>query len=142
MPEQQSPEVPSYESTLRVRDIEENQKLMRERLLLISQNFIETQKKNQIDLLEIKKQMEAFKSDIERLKNTISTISDEVSKSARKEDIAILSRQFKMFEPLEFARIQDIENIIDEKLNKHKTHSEIHTESQKETPHSFWAGKL
>lgn len=137
MVERQSSDAQSYESGLRVRDVEESQKLMKERILLISQNFIETQEKTKTDLIEIKKQMEILKSDISRLKSVISTLSEEVSKSARKEDIAILSRQFKMFEPLKFARIQDVENMIDEKLNKHEIHKK-----QSENQHSFWAGKL
>ena len=129
--------IQSYEPGLRIRDIEENQKLMKERMLLIGKNFIETQEKSKEDFLEIKKQIEVLKSDMERIKNIISSLSGEVSKSARKEDIAILSRQYKMFEPLKFARIQDVEEIIDEKLNKHESHKKT-----SENPHSFWANKL
>ena len=52
-----------------------------------------------------------------------------------KEEVAMLVRQFKMFEPLEFARMSDIDKIIDKKLHLHK-------ESKKENEHHFWAGKV
>ena len=37
---------------------------------------------------------------------------------ARKSELEILGRQAKMFQPLEFARIEDVKKIIKEELKK------------------------
>jgi len=139
MAEEQYPqEQISYELALRLRDLESGQKLTKERLLLIGQNLIESQEKNIKDITELKREMDEIQSDMKRIKEIITSISEEVSKSARKEEISILRRQFKMFEPLNFARIEDIDKIINEKLNKHES---LNKGEENET-HHFWRGKV
>ncbi|MEM3112901.1 MAG: hypothetical protein QXI33_00560 [Candidatus Pacearchaeota archaeon] len=126
----------SYELALKLRDLEEGQKLMKERIFLIGQNLIESQEKNSSEIIEIKKEIQDLKTDIKRMKSIIETISDEVSKSARKEELAILSRQYKMFEPLKYVRIEDVEKVIDEKIH-HKAHKQ-----EPENKSGFWSGKI
>ncbi|HRZ85865.1 MAG TPA: hypothetical protein P5277_03730 [Candidatus Paceibacterota bacterium] len=133
----------SYELGLKIRDLEENQKLNRERILLIGQNLIDLQEKNVNEIIELKKIINDLKTDVQRLKSSIQVISEEVGKSARREEIAILSRQFRMFEPLKYVRIEDIEKIINEKLNKHKnTENNEKNFSNQENQHEFWRGKI
>jgi phosphoenolpyruvate-protein kinase (PTS system EI component) len=123
----------SYELALKLRDLEESQKLSKERLLLIGQNLIEAQEKNISEILELKKQNQNLNDDVKRMKSLLNSLSEEVSKSARKEELAILERQWKMFDPLEFVRMDDLEDAIEGKLPTHH-----HQEEQK----NFWSGKL
>jgi len=136
----------SYEIGLRIRDLEENQRLTKERVLLLGQNLIDFQEKNSSDIIEMKKTIDDLKTDVKRIKDLIQLFSDEIAKSARKEELAILSRQLKMFEPLKFARIEDVEKIVDEKLNKHQQHNKSEENESKEvgeySKHDFWRGKL
>ena len=138
----------SYELALKLRDLEEYQKLSKERLLLLGQNLLEMQEKNSEDINEIKKNLQILKDDVKRMKSTVEILSEEVSKSARKEELAILARQYKMFQPLEFARIKDVEKIIDKKMHTHhKKNSESNSESKEineltEAKKDFWSGKL
>lgn len=135
MPEQYAGDV-SYGIGLKLRDLEQSNNLTKERLLLLGQNVIEAHEKANSELTKLKKQVIEMKSDLDRIKSIIESLSEEVSKSARKEDVAIISRQFKMFSPLKYARHEDVETIVHEKINKHaKTNKE-------ENPHSFWVGKL
>ncbi|MFA5020285.1 MAG: hypothetical protein WC533_04255 [Candidatus Pacearchaeota archaeon] len=127
----------SYEIALKIRDLEESQRLMKQRLLLIGQNLIESQEKVNDDLIEIKKQLQDTKSDLKRVSQVMETFSEEVAKSARKEEVAILSRQIKMFSPLKYARVEDVENIVHKKINKHKE-----TENNEEKSKNFWEGKI
>ena len=46
-----------YSGNLKVKDIEEKQNIMRDRLLLIGQNLIETKEENSEKILEIKKKL-------------------------------------------------------------------------------------
>ncbi len=91
------------ETNIRIRDLEERQRILKDRLLLIGQNLIETKEKTSQSILEIKKDIEIIKQSIERMTSFLETASGEFSKFARKEDLEILSKQAKMFQPLKFA---------------------------------------
>ena len=86
---------------VRIRDLEEKQRILKDRLLLIGQNLIEIREKNKEAILEIKKDLEIIKQNMERLVSFLETASSEFSKFARKEDLEILSKQARMFQPLE-----------------------------------------
>jgi predicted nucleic acid-binding Zn-ribbon protein len=96
------------EMNVRFRDLEEKNKILRDRVLLIGQNLIETKEKTSEDILEIKKELEIIKKSMERLVSFLETASAEFSKFARKEDLEILSKQAKMFQPLDFVRKKDL----------------------------------
>lgn len=137
MAQQQPNEDISYELALKLRDLEESNRLMKERILLIGQNLIESQEHNRKEILDIKKTLYILESDAKRIKSVIESLSEEISKSARKEELAILNRQYKMFEPLEYIRIQDLDKLLDEKIKNHR-HKE--SEEVKNEKH-FWVGK-
>ncbi|MFA5953667.1 MAG: hypothetical protein WC812_03675 [Candidatus Pacearchaeota archaeon] len=96
--------------TTTLRDLEERQRILKDRLLLIGQNLIELKEKNSEEIIELKKDIETIKQNLERLKSFIETISGEFSDFARKEDLEILRKQAKIFQPLEFATKKDLEN--------------------------------
>jgi predicted nucleic acid-binding Zn-ribbon protein len=80
----------------KIRDLEEKQKMLKDRLLLIGQNLVETKEKTTDDILEIKKDLEIIKKNVERLVSFLETASTEFSKFARKEDLEILSKQARV----------------------------------------------
>lgn len=92
----------------RFRDLEEKNRMLRDRVLLIGQNLIEIKEKTSSDILEIKKDLEIMKRNVERLVSFLETASAEFSKFARKEDLEILAKQAKMFQPLDFVRKRDL----------------------------------
>lgn len=94
----------------KLRDLEEKQKILKDRLILIGQNLIESREKTNEKVLEIKKDIEILKQNMERLVSFLESASAEFSKFARKEDLEILSRQAKMFQPLEFITKEELEN--------------------------------
>jgi hypothetical protein len=95
------------EVNIRIRDLEERQRILKDRLLLIGQNLLETKEKTSQSILEIKRDLEIIKQSIERMTSFLETASGEFSKFAKKEDLEILSKQAKMFQPLEFIRKRD-----------------------------------
>lgn len=92
-----------------LRDLEEKQRILKERIFLIGQNLVEMREKTTREMLESKKDIETIKESIERIKEFLETASGEFQKFARKEDLEILSKQAKMFQPLEFVRKKDLE---------------------------------
>jgi len=111
-------ENPQIDVWVKLRDIEERQRLLRDRLLLVGKNMIEAKEETEKNLGKLKRDVVEIKEDILKLKDILSTLSEELSNSAKKSEIMILERQLGMFSPLELARIQDVEKIIDEKLKK------------------------
>ena len=92
----------------KLRDLEGKQRMLKDRLLLIGQNLVDIKEKTFEDILEIKKDLEIMKKNMERLTGFLETASGEFSKFAKKEDLEILSKQAKMFQPLEFIRKKDL----------------------------------
>tara|TARA_Y100000310_G_C20154763_1_gene566383 strand:+ start:89 stop:439 length:351 start_codon:yes stop_codon:yes gene_type:complete len=94
----------------RTRNLEEKQRILKDRLLLIGQNLIETREKTNEKILELKKDIEMLKQNMERMMSFLESASSEFSKFAKKEDLELLSKQAKMFQPTEFITKQDLEN--------------------------------
>jgi hypothetical protein len=105
----------------RLNEIEEKQRLLKDRILLIGENLISTKEDFMKSDFEIKKQLKQINSEISSIKQVLSRVVNEISNFARKPELEILERQMKMFQPLEFARIQDIRKIIEESSKDIKT---------------------
>lgn len=99
------------EFALRIRDMEEKQRILKDRLILVGENLVETKEKTSEDILGLKKDLEEVKKTLERVKEVIETISSEFPNFARKEDVEILAKQAKMFQPLDFIRKSDLEKL-------------------------------
>jgi len=87
------------EVNTRLRDSEEKQRLLKERLLLIGQNLVDEREKTFKEIQEMKREVLVLKEENLRMKEILKTISDHASQSARKEELMILQRQFDMFKP-------------------------------------------
>ncbi|MEK6823723.1 MAG: hypothetical protein AABY06_01690 [Nanoarchaeota archaeon] len=94
----------SEDSNLKIRDLEEKQRILKDRVLLIGQNLIDTKEKTAETILEIKKDLEEIKDSVEKMRRFIESISSEFPKFARKDDLNILIKQAKMFQPLKYLK--------------------------------------
>ncbi|MDO8623575.1 MAG: hypothetical protein Q7R52_04985 [archaeon] len=100
------------DSNIKIRDLEEKQKIIKDRVLLIGKNLVEIKEKNSKEIIEIKKDLEKLQKEVGRISDFIETFSSEFSKFARKEDVIILTKQAKMFQPLEFVRKSELKEMI------------------------------
>ncbi|MEK6760947.1 MAG: hypothetical protein AABX93_03420 [Nanoarchaeota archaeon] len=98
-------------SGLRIKDLEEKQNILKDRLLLIGQNLVDFREENSEKMIEVKKEIELLKQDVERIKSFIEIVSSELGKFAKKDDLEILKKQAKMFQPLEFVRKSELKNM-------------------------------
>ncbi len=88
------------EMNIRIRDLEEKHRMLKDRLLLVGQNLIEMREKHNEEFTEMRKDIETLKNNIKRLISFLETASSEFSKFAKKEDLELLAKQAKMFQPL------------------------------------------
>ena len=92
------------ETNIKIRDLDEKQRILKNRVLLIGQNMIETKEQNQEKILELIKDVETLKRSLEGIKDFLETISNEFSKFATIDDLEILKKQAKMFQPLKLVK--------------------------------------
>lgn len=100
------------------RDLEETQRTLRERLILFGQNLIDFKEESEKEILELKKGISILKTNMEKIRDFIETLSGELNKFAKKEDLEILSKQAKLFQPAEFITKRDLEKLKNKKILK------------------------
>ena len=99
MPENTEYPVQQYSADpfAKIRDMEEKQRLLKDRILLLAQTQIEEREKTFSDLQELKKTVFTLKEENLRMKELLQRITEQVNNTARKEELAILQRQFDLF---------------------------------------------
>jgi len=92
------------EINTKIRDLAEKQRVQKDRLMLLGQNLIDTKEKTSEKVLEMKKDIEILKGSMEKISSFLESVSAQLSRFAKKEDLEILAKQAKMFQPLEFIK--------------------------------------
>ena len=96
---------------LRIRDMEAKQRILKNRLTLIGDNLIELKETLLSQNIETKKNIEKLNQSMIRMVSFLESASAEFSKFARKEDVEILVKQAKMFQPMELVTKSDVEKL-------------------------------
>jgi len=104
----------------RLNDTEERQRLIKDRILLVGQNLIETKEEVDRQDLENKKKLNEMASEIVSIKGILEKIINEMAGLGRKSEIDILERQMKLFDPLALPDIKEIRKIIKEEVKSIK----------------------
>lgn len=94
----------------KTRDLEEKQRIQKDRLRLLEKNLIDIKEKVHKENISIKKDIEIIKQNMGRLTSFLETASIELQKFARKEDVELLAKQAKMFQPLTSIRKERLKN--------------------------------
>jgi len=90
----------SPDINVRVRDLEERQRLIRDKLGLISKNFVELKEEYEKEVTGLRTDLEEIKRRIEKLEDLFSRLSEELEGKAKRSDVEIIAKQLKMFQPL------------------------------------------
>lgn len=105
----------------RLRDIDERNRLIRERVLLLGKNLISSRQDVEEELKEIKKNNLEIRQDIEKIKKISNSLLTEFNKFVKREEIILVERMLKDFQPLEFMRRKDVEELIKKQINTKET---------------------
>ena len=106
--------------SVKLRDIEEKQNMIKDRVLLIGENLVSEKQENENEILEIKSQLAELTTEIKKIKLVLERFIDESDSFARKSELETIKRQFDMFQPMNLARITDVENIVKREIKKTK----------------------
>ncbi len=92
----------------RLRDLDERNRLIRERVLLLGQNLISSRQDIDEELKELKKDNLETKQDLDKIKKTTTALLTEFNKFVKRDEMAVIERMLKDFQPLEFVRKKDL----------------------------------
>ncbi len=106
------------EVSIKLRDIEEKQNIIKDRVLLIGENLIAEKEDSDSQITELKSSIAGLNDEIKRVKLALERIIDDSNNYVRKNEFQVLQRQFEMFQPLELARMKDVESMINKALKK------------------------
>ena len=97
MDESYTPQQAFSEVNTRLRDLEERQRLLNERVLLMGKNFIEERTKNFTEVQNLKKTISQMKEELTKASDFLQRVGEQLSNVARKEELLVLQRQFDLF---------------------------------------------
>ena len=86
----------SLEANISLRDLEEKNRLLRDRVLLLGQSVIEEREKTFKEIQEMKGTTIKLKEEVNRLKELMQRMAEQISQTARKDEIMILQRQLDL----------------------------------------------
>ncbi|MBU3923691.1 MAG: hypothetical protein KJ592_02135 [Nanoarchaeota archaeon] len=109
------------EFNTRLRDLDERNRLIRERVLLIGKNLISSRQEIEDELREIKQDNQKIKQDLEKIKKISNSLLTEFNKFVKREEIIVVERMLKDFQPLEFMRKKDVEELIQKQITTLKS---------------------
>ena len=105
----------------RIRDLEERNKTLKERIILLGENLLETKEEFETEIDIIKKQHVLLFKEFEVVKETIDSLLEDIRGTVKRDEMLFVERMLKDFQPLEFMRKKDVEELIAEKMGKRKT---------------------
>jgi len=100
----------------RLRDSEERNKLLKDRALLLGKNLIAIKEEQGQEIQDLKTQTNKIQREVEAIKKLTKSILTETDKFVRRDEILVIERMLKDFQPLEFVREKDVKTLITQTL--------------------------
>lgn len=109
----------------RLRDIEEKTRIIKDRISLIGNNLVSSKEELEQEIQNLKTQQNKNQKEIQNLKTLLSNLIEQTDTFVKKQEIIPIERMLQTFQPLEFARIKDVENLINQKIKEYKNQGNI-----------------
>jgi hypothetical protein len=104
----------------RVRTLEGKYNLLRDRALIINQNMIEEYQKINTELKHLNEDIKEMRKEIFHIKETLKHIVKEFDQFSKKEDVKVLEKYIKLWNPMKFTSEAEVRKIIEEYMGEHK----------------------
>lgn len=106
----------------RLRDLEERTSSLKERLLLINNNLIEVKENIEQRISQVEKQGSSLALEVKKLNSSVQSLISEINGFVRKDEIILVERMLKDFQPLEFVRKKDLEEMKQNRMQATETY--------------------
>lgn len=88
--------MPEGIAEVRTRDLEEQQRTIKERIVLVSKTFIESREQTTKELQEIQKKVVHLSVEMQRVQETLKNMTEQLNKTTRREELATIQRQLDL----------------------------------------------
>lgn len=102
----------------KIKSLEERQESLREKTLLLGQSFLKQEETLREEISMLKDEIKELRSDLERVKERTESIIQEIGNFARKEELKLVEKYMKIWEPLKFVKESEVKKMIAEALEK------------------------
>ena len=102
----------------KIKGLEERQESLKEKTLLLGQSFLKQEETLREDVSMLKEEISELRSDLERVKERTENILQEMGNFARKEELKLVEKYMKIWEPLKFVKENEVKKMIAEALEK------------------------
>lgn len=96
----------------RLRDLESKVESIRDRVLMLGKNFLSIKEGLEEDILNLKKENKVLNQKIKNIEKNTKGILLELNKTVRRDEIILVERMLKDFQPLNFVRKKDLDKLI------------------------------
>ncbi|MEM2089550.1 MAG: hypothetical protein QXL88_00435 [Candidatus Pacearchaeota archaeon] len=98
----------------RISDLEERIKLMHDRISILDQTMLKQNQRVMQELKLINEEISVLKEKVDKLEEAVQHIISESQEFARKEELMTIEKFMKMWEPMNFATLDDVRKMIKE----------------------------
>jgi uncharacterized protein YecE (DUF72 family) len=96
----------------RINEIEEKTKINKNKINLLASSTITKYKKTEEELNGIRENLSKMADELEKLKQKVDYLLSELPGLVRKEDLSSIEKFIKLWQPLKFATLEDVERIV------------------------------
>ena len=105
-------------STLRrLRMLEERNSTLQRRDQVTDQNMLANQKKVAAEVKALNLELTEIKTELAKLKDTLSLVIQDLKECAKKDELAVLDKYLKLWEPVKFVTQNQVERIVNELMD-------------------------
>ena len=104
----------------RVKALEEKFNLLRERVLGLTQNFVKREREMQKEMSLIQEENKDLRMELKEIQEKIDSVISHQEDFARKEELTVVEKYFKLFEPIKFVTSDELEESVERVLREKK----------------------
>jgi hypothetical protein len=108
------------EFNVKISDLESKHELLRERVITLGDSFIKNRERLKKEINFVKDELREIKNSLHELDEKVSQIINETENFARKEELRLLERYMKLWEPLKFVKAEEVKEMIDDAIKNLK----------------------
>jgi len=102
----------------KIKDLDEKNSLLNEKTLLLGQSFLKQEDHLMKEMSMLKDELRGLRNDFDRLKEGVNHIIHESENFARKEELKLVEKYMKIWEPLKFVKEDEVRRMISEAMKK------------------------
>jgi hypothetical protein len=108
------------EFNTKISDLESRHEMLRERVFSLGNSFIKIKDDLKREINLIKDDTRSIKEAIEKIQEDLRHVMVETGNFARKEELQIVEKYMRLWEPLKFARTDEVKEMIEEAIENLK----------------------